>query len=268
MICLMRQSPVHSQQHVSPITPHLLHRGKDMLRHTFCHLPKVGLKTEQRFWSEGLSTWEQALAASSSSSRLRAEVLRESVRRWEQSDAAWFDARLPLSQAWRLFADFRSNCAYLDVESTNLSPSAAVTTVALYDGRSLKTYVRGRNLRDFARDVQGYRLLITYNGKAFDLPLLRRCLGCRLNQAHIDLRHVLAALGLRGGLKACERRLGIVRPGMENIDGYVAVLLWRQYERRHDIKALETLQAYNVQDAVNLEALMIHAHNAGLNDRA
>jgi 1-aminocyclopropane-1-carboxylate deaminase/D-cysteine desulfhydrase-like pyridoxal-dependent ACC family enzyme len=32
---------------------------------------------------------------------------------------------------------------------------------------------------------------------------------CRLDQAHIDLRHTLAALGLRGGLKACERQVGL-----------------------------------------------------------
>jgi uncharacterized protein YprB with RNaseH-like and TPR domain len=66
-----------------------------------------------------------------------------------------------------------------------LSTASAVTTVALYDGHSIRTYVRGRNLREFVHDVQTYRLLITYNGKSFDMPVLRRCLGCRLDQAHI-----------------------------------------------------------------------------------
>jgi uncharacterized protein YprB with RNaseH-like and TPR domain len=94
--------------------------------------------------------------------------------------------------------------------------------------------------------------------------VLRRCLRCPFEQAHVDLRHVLAGLGLRGGLKACERLVGITRPGMEEVDGYTAVQLWRDYQRRQDRRALETLLAYNVQDAVSLEALMVHAQNAGL----
>jgi uncharacterized protein YprB with RNaseH-like and TPR domain len=233
-----------------------------VLRHTFCHLPGVGARTEQRLWAAGLTTWDDAL--SSPCHRLRAEGLLESARRHAAPDPAWFADRLPPGESWRLFGDFRAHCAYLDVETTGMSANAEVTTVALYDGRVIRTYVRGQNLDEFARDLAGYRLLVTYNGKSFDLPVLRRCLGCRLGQAHVDLRHVLAGFGLRGGLKACERRVVITRPGMEDVDGYTAVQLWWDYRRRQDRRALETLLAYNVQDAVSLEALMVHAHNAGL----
>jgi hypothetical protein len=232
-----------------------------MLRHTFCHLPKVGVKTEQRLWASGLTTWEDALGSGRPPA---GDLLRESVNRHALGDASWFAGLMPPAQQWRLFGDFRTQCAYLDIETTGMSEAADVTTIALYDGHSVRTYVRGHNLEDFARDVQAYRLLVTYNGKSFDVPVLRRCLRCRLDQAHIDLRHVLAGLGVRGGLKSCERQLGLARPGMEDIDGYVAVLLWYRYQGRQDARALQTLLAYNVQDAVNLEALMVHAHNASL----
>jgi len=237
-----------------------------MLRHTFCHLPGVAAKTEQRLWSAGVAAWEDALADTvpRPARRLSADELRESVRRHAAADAAWFDDRLPAAQSWRLFHDFRGHCAYLDIETTGMGPAAEVTTVALSDGRSVRTYVRGRNLHDFSQDVAAYRLLVTYNGKSFDVPMLRRCLRCRLDQAHIDLRHLLAGLGLTGGLKACERKVGLTRPGLEDVDGAVAVLLWRDYEWGHDERALDTLLAYNVQDAVNLETLMVHAHNACL----
>lgn len=139
-----------------------------------------------------------------------------------------------------------------------------VTTVALYDGRTVRTYVHGRNLDDFLRDAAAYRLLVTFNGKSFDVPFLQRCLGYRPAPAHIDLRHLLASLGLKGGLKVCERRLGLSRPGLEDVDGYVAVLLWHEYRRRHNPAALETLLAYNVADTVNLERLMVHAFNLKL----
>jgi hypothetical protein len=43
----------------------------------------------------------------------------------------------------------------------------------------------------------------------------------------------------------------------------MAVLLWREYKRENP-KALETLLAYNIADAVNLEILMVKAYNEKL----
>ena len=240
-----------------------------MLRHTFCHIPGVGEKTEQRLWAAGLTTWEAVLDGeptrpSPAARCLPAAHLRESVEHYARANPAWFAERLPANQSWRLFHDFRGSCAYLDIETTGMAEYDQVTTIALYDGRAVRTYVQGDNLDDFARDVQAYRLLVTFNGKSFDLPVLESRLGCRLGQAHIDLRHVLRSLDLRGGLKSCEQQLGLGRPGMEGMDGLLAVLLWREFRRRRDRLALESLLAYNVQDAVNLEALMVHAHNRKL----
>jgi uncharacterized protein YprB with RNaseH-like and TPR domain len=238
-----------------------------MLRHTFCHLKGVALRKEQRLWSAGLTTWDDVLSGrlpAGVARRLPVEDLRESHRRHGLGEAGWFAARLPSAQSWRLFSDFREHCAYLDIETTGMSDAASVTTIALYDGRCIRTYVSGENLDAFARDVRSYRLLVTYNGKCFDLPILRRCLGCPLDQAHIDLRYVLAGLGIRGGLKGCERQVGIARPGLEEVDGLMAVLLWYDYQRRRDRRILDTLLAYNVQDTMNLETLLVHAHNAWL----
>jgi uncharacterized protein YprB with RNaseH-like and TPR domain len=236
-----------------------------MLRATFCHIPGIGEKTERRLWEAGLTSWEAALAPGAPlPGLLAAEQLRESLARAERRDPAWFARRLPASEAWRLFYDFRDSCAFLDVETTGMIGWGQITTIALYDGRSVRHYVRGANLEDFARDVGDFRLLVTYNGKSFDVPFLERTFGIRLDQAHVDLRYVLRALGLRGGLKSCERQLGLGRPGMEDVDGYVAVLLWHDFQRRRDPRALESLLAYNIQDAVNLEALMVLAHNRKL----
>ena len=48
---------------------------------------------------------------------------------------------------------------------------------------------------------------------------------------------------------------------MEEIDGYTAVLLWNYYCRTKDPNSLETLLAYNYEDSVRLEWLMIEAYN-------
>ena len=53
----------------------------------------------------------------------------------------------------------------------------------------------------------------------------------QLNHAHIDLRYILQSLGFRGGLKGCERQLGIDRGDLRDIDGFFAVLLWHEYQR-------------------------------------
>jgi uncharacterized protein len=157
--------------------------------------------------------------------------------------------------------------AYLDIETTGLGgPGDYITTIALYDGRAIKYYVHGDNLDEFARDIAHYRLLVTYNGKSFDAPFIRQSLGVPMDQAHIDLRYVLARLGYRGGLKQCERRLGMDRGELADVDGFFAVLLWNDYQRRHNPRALETLLAYNTLDVLNLARLMTMAYNLNVQD--
>ena len=238
-----------------------------MLTRTFCHIDGVGATSEQRLWDAGVRSWSDA-AATDLPGR-RGPVIRRAVQqsqlRYERRDTRYFAGRLPTHQQWRLFADFRDNAAYLDIETTGLGrPDDCVTTIALYDGRDVRHYVQGRNLEQFELDAAGYDLLVTYNGKSFDVPFLRKFLRVHLDQAHVDLMHVLRSLGHRGGLKAIEQRLGYARPGMEDIDGYVAALLWHEYERRRDPQVLETLLAYNVQDVLTLEHLMVEAFNTKL----
>ena len=45
------------------------------------------------------------------------------------------------------------------------------------------------------------------------------------------------------------------------MDGFFAVLLWHEFQKTGNQKALYTLLAYNVQDTVNLENLMVIAYN-------
>jgi hypothetical protein len=54
------------------------------------------------------------------------------------------------------------------------------------------------------------------------------------------------------------------RGDLKDIDGFFAVLLWAEYQRTGDQKALDTLLAYNVQDTINLENLMVTAYNLKL----
>jgi uncharacterized protein YprB with RNaseH-like and TPR domain len=131
----------------------------------------------------------------------------------------------------------------------------------MYYGHRIRHYVHGDNLADFKREIGNYRLLVTYNGKTFDLPFIRQSLGLPMDQAHIDLRYVLAGLGYRGGLKQCERQLGLDRGELADVDGFFAVLLWQDYKERGNRRALDTLLAYNTLDVLNLARLMTLGYN-------
>ena len=237
-----------------------------VLRRTFCHVPGIGLKGEESLWAAGIASWDAAGQTGSTLGPARQERLvrhlEESQRQLAAANPVFFARTLPPAEHWRLYSQFRDSVAYVDIETTGLGgPNDHITTIALYDGKSIRHYVHGQNLADFARDIGSYRLLVTYNGKCFDLPMLRAAFGLALDQAHIDLRYVLASLGFKGGLKGCERMMGLDRGDLANLDGFFAVLLWRDYRTRNNPQALETLLAYNIRDVVNLESLLIKAHN-------
>jgi hypothetical protein len=56
------------------------------------------------------------------------------------------------------------------------------------------------------------------------------------------------------------------RGDLKDIDGFFAVLLWEEYQRTGDQKTLDTLLAYNIQDTINLENLLVAAYNLKLKD--
>lgn len=240
-----------------------------MLTRTFCHLPGIGPQSEQRLWRSGIHTWQDAERAElpgPHGHELR-RGLAQSVERLAHGDVRHFGRCLPAREHWRLFGQFRARAAYLDIETTGLgAEDDEVTAIALYDGARVRHYVRGQNLGEFENDVGEIELLITFNGKSFDLPFIRRTMRLRMDQAHIDLMHLLRSLGYRGGLKRIERQLGLSRPDMADIDGFFAVVLWHEYRRTRDARVLETLLAYNVQDVLNLEPLMVFAFNAKLGE--
>jgi uncharacterized protein YprB with RNaseH-like and TPR domain len=139
-------------------------------------------------------------------------------------------------------------------------------SIALYDGNSIRYYVKGQNLEAFIDDIQQYDVIVTYNGKTFDVPFIEEQFGIKLDQAHIDLRYILKSLGYTGGLKMCEMALGMDRGDLDGVDGYFAALLWLDYQQNNNAKALETLLAYNIEDVVNLETLMVMAYNMKFKD--
>ncbi|HID97592.1 MAG TPA: exonuclease [Thermodesulfobacteriaceae bacterium] len=237
-----------------------------MLKNTFSHIPGVGPVTERRLWEAGICSWDdfrnnRSVPLPPAKAGSVQAYLEESLEHIG-SYPGYFSGLLPDGQHWRLFPEFRHATVFLDIETTGLeNRDDSITTIALYDGENTRYFVQGENLEDFPGVIGNYSVIVTYNGKCFDVPFIERYFGIRLDHAHIDLRYVLKGLGYGGGLKACERRLGIRREEVHEIDGFLAVALWDVYRRTRNRTVLETLLAYNLQDAVNLERLMVLSYN-------
>ena len=235
-----------------------------MLRATFSHLTGIGPVGEARLWSAGIRDWASLSAqldglglATASRERLRIE-LAESERALGEGDPAWFGRRLPEREHWRLYPPFRARTAFLDIETTGLSPYAGiVTVVAVHGGGATRSFIAGDDLEELPAYLRRFGLLATFNGRQFDVPFLQATFPQLVVPAvHIDLRFLFYRLGQAGGLKRIEERLGVgSRAGVEGIHGLDAVRLWQEY-RRGNPSALDRLVRYNRADTVNLEPLL------------
>jgi uncharacterized protein len=235
-----------------------------MLRHTFIHLPGVGIHRERSLWQQGILNWDQFLEAAEDGLLRKGiyesavPLVRRSLAALAGGDPGFFRSLLPNRETWRLYSEFADQALFLDIETTGLSAHYDdVTLIGALGGGKLALFINGINLDQFPAYVAQFPLLITFNGSQFDVPFLRGHFpDARLDQAHIDLRFVLRSLGYRGGLKAIERNLGLTRDAtIQGVDGFEAVRLWHCY-RRGDRAALEKLILYNLTDVVNLVELV------------
>ncbi|MCP4762502.1 MAG: ribonuclease H-like domain-containing protein [archaeon] len=236
-----------------------------MLEYCFIHLPSIGDKTENKLWESGIKTIDDFIKYPPEfiGEKKKSKILNHINLTENTENPHHFYDTLPSKEQWRIFKRFQKTTAYIDIETTGLdSYHSEITTIALYDGKNIKHYVNGVNLEEFKEDIFQYRVIVSYNGKTFDVPFIERFFNIEIPHCHLDLRYILGSMGYSGGLKSCEKQLGISRgDDLDGVDGYVAVLLWNQYKRKKDKKYLETLLAYNIEDVLNLEYLMITAYN-------
>ena len=233
-----------------------------LLKHTFVHIPGIGLRTERNLWEQGIRTWDDVDPAFGDDRNAVARQLRRYIPQSQQAvarhDISFFDRLSRLGEAWRLFPDFSHDCVYVDIETTGLSPVFdSVTMVGVFDGSEYRLFVQGLNLDELPKVLESYSVIVTFNGGSFDLRFLRSAFpDLRLPPIHIDLRWLTRKLGQRGGLKEVESAFGLVRPQRTAaLTGRDAPVLWSRY-RRGDAAALDLLIEYNTQDVVNLKVIM------------
>jgi uncharacterized protein YprB with RNaseH-like and TPR domain len=155
----------------------------------------------------------------------------------------------------------RKLSAYLDIETTGLSPySAELTVIGIHIENDCDEVIQmvGDDISpaSLVETVRNVGRIYTYNGSRFDLPFIREKLNVDLTYScsHTDLMYSCWRRDLKGGLKSVERQLGIARK-LTDVDGWVAVQLWHEYKMNGCANSLERLLEYNKEDVLNLKHL-------------
>lgn len=231
------------------------------VENTFLGAEQVGERTEKRLWEQGVTRWEAFDRGYRGIGSTRAERIERYIeggrRALDAGDTDFFGERLPASEHWRLYESFRERACFFDIETTGLDPErSVVTTVTLHRDGETRTLVRGDDLTagGLTAAFDPADLLVTFNGRRFDVPFLETRFGIDLDQPHVDLCQTCRRVGLSGGQDDVEGRLGIDR-SLPDVDGREAVRLWRAHERGRD-GALERLIAYNREDTENMVPIL------------
>jgi uncharacterized protein len=176
-----------------------------------------------------------------------------------------------------------SSVVYLDTETTGLAGGtgtcAFLIGIGAADGAGFR--VRQFFLRDFteekaalvalAKALEPYELLVTYNGKTFDIPLLEtRYTLARMKSpfsrmVHLDLLHPARRLWkLR--LESCQLKnlerelLGIARNG--DVPGSEIPQIYFDYLRTRSAKGLQQVFFHNALDIVTLAGVAVEVGQA------
>ena len=126
-----------------------------MLQSTFLFLKGIGESTERLWWEEGLATWDAFLKKSSAprvSTFRKAqydEEIQEARNQWKEHNSRFFARGLKARDHWRLYPDFRSGAAFLDIETNGIPfPDGEITVVGIYGKGFMTTLIQGETLSE------------------------------------------------------------------------------------------------------------------------
>ena len=234
-----------------------------MIRNSFIFLEKISTKTEQNLWKQKILNWNTFLKTKTIKgiSSLRKHHYNRKIKEAQaellKENSSYFTPILPKKETWRLYQYFQEESCYIDIEVDSFGK---IILLGIADDYQTKIFVKGANLHPhlIQRELNRYKLIITFNGNSFDLPKLKKQLKIKPLIPHIDLKPLCLNLNLVGGLKAVEKQLSIHRP--PKLKGN-PVDLWKAFHASGDQDWLNLLIAYNKEDIENLKSIANHCYH-------
>ncbi|MDR1110302.1 MAG: ribonuclease H-like domain-containing protein, partial [Deltaproteobacteria bacterium] len=236
-----------------------------MIRSSFLHVPGMkSPKKERKLWGQGILSWEDLMEYRLGLPGRGARNLQSQQPGWyadslsalERGDMGYFLERMPAEEHYRLALTWPWEALFLDIETTGLiAERNHITLIGWSLAGRFNVYVPGHDSGDLLlRDLSSAKVLVTFNGKIFDLRFLEREFrGLRLPRIHVDLRYFTQRLGMKGGQKTIEKRLGLVRPGSSG-DGHEAIRRYGEYRSGNEL-AMEELILYNRADVEGMKLI-------------
>jgi uncharacterized protein YprB with RNaseH-like and TPR domain len=171
------------------------------------------------------------------------------------------------------------HCLYFDTETTGLSGGTGTRAFMIGAADWMNGQLRVRQLylttmggeiamlKEFASWLQPDTVLVSYNGRCYDSPLLKtRYRLARLPDPVSGLRHLDLLFPTRrfyrGAFENCKlstiehRVLGVVRE--DDLPGSEAPRAWRDYLRGESAKDFRRVIEHNSQDMKSLSGLLVH----------
>tara|TARA_Y100000310_G_scaffold89923_1_gene87104 strand:- start:61533 stop:62270 length:738 start_codon:yes stop_codon:yes gene_type:complete len=227
-----------------------------MITNSFNFLERI--RDESRIWQQGISNWDEFIkigkvnGISSQKKYQYNRKIHEAKIALDRDNLSYFKGKLPQVEMWKFFALYKEDCCYLDIEA---DASGKITVIGISNYFETNFFVKGVNLdrKLLLLELSKYKIIITFNGGAFDLPKIKRELEIIPNQLHIDLKPLCVNLGLKGGLKEVEKQLNIERP--QHCKGN-PIDLWKTFHASGDREYLDLLLEYNGEDCYNLKLVM------------
>jgi len=233
-----------------------------MIKKSFIFLERISNKKEQAIHRQNINDWNDFLKAP----KIRGinllkkayydRQIHEAQKALLEEKSYFFINRLPQKEMWRLYDEFKDQACFLDIE---IGSDGKVILVGISNYYRTNTFICNINLDKslLEKELQKYKLLITFNGSAFDLPKLKKELQIEIKIPHIDLKPLCVNLNLKGGLKEVEKILNLKRP--PHLNGN-PVDLWKAYHASGDKEYLDLMIQYNNEDIENLKGVMEYVY--------
>ncbi len=228
-----------------------------MIQNSFIFLPKISIKKEQSIWKQGVTNWNKFLSTnkikgiSDKNKLIYNELIKQAKQSLLEEDLSFFIKHLKQKHMFRLYSYFKDSLLFLDIEPFS---KRDILLVGLFDGYETKTLIKNINIdkNNLEKEINKYKLLITFNGLTYDIPMLKKVLKLEIKIPHIDLKQLCINLNYKGGLKEIENILNLKRPihlKGSPFDAYKAFLA------SQDQEYLDLIIQYNQEDIINLKPI-------------